>query len=52
MEAKSLYEDNRTQVIAVYENGKLKYTRTTIFDPDGWVEKTIIINADGTYGIV
>lgn len=52
MEKKILYDDGMVEVIAVYEHSKLKYTRAVIRDPDGWVEKTIIINADGTYGIV
>lgn len=52
METKILHDDGRTEVIAVYAKGELKYTRTVIRDPDGWVEKTIIVNADGTYGIV
>lgn len=50
--AKILHDDGMVEVIAVYEHSKLKYTRTVIRDPDGWVEKTIIVNADGTYGIV
>lgn len=52
METKILHDDGIVEVIAVYEHSKLKYTRTVIRDPDGWVEKTIIVNADGTYGIV
>ena len=52
METKILHDDGMVEVIAVYEHSKLKYTRTVIRDPDGCVEKTIIVNADGIYGIV
>ena len=52
MEKKILFDNGRTEVIAVYNKGNLMYTKTIIWDVNGWIEKVIIVNSDGTYGIV
>jgi hypothetical protein len=46
-----LHDDGQTRITAVYQGGKLQYTRTYITDPDGFLEKTVTVFSDGTYEI-
>ena len=47
MEITTVYEDDFIRVKKVMNGEKLLYTRTYIFDDEGFVEKSIIVWNDG-----
>ena len=48
MRTQILHRDQYSEVVAVYIKNTLSYTRTYLFDSEGYVEKTITVYADGT----
>ena len=51
MEATVIYKDEKTCVKSVFLRGQFLYTRTYIFDDEGYVDKMITVFRDGTVDI-
>ena len=51
MKVEILYDSKESRVKAVYLRGTLYYTRTYLFDEDGYVKKSITVFRDGTISI-
>ena len=49
---KTLFDNGKSKVLAVYSYGTLLYTRTVVYGEDGEVVRCIVVNSDGTCGIV
>lgn len=50
--AKTLFDDGKSKVLAIYSDDTLMYTRTVVYNDNGEVVRCIVVNTDGTCGIV